>query len=81
MSHQDRRLPLPPDYQFPTHGVDCDCPTCRNRVTEQDYWKETDEILRRGLANMAASQMANTIREDRLRAALAPTQTAYGWGV
>lgn len=31
MSHQDRREPLPPDYQFPTHGVDCDCPTCRNR--------------------------------------------------
>lgn len=81
MNHQDRRDPLPVDYQYPTHGVDCDCPPCRNRVTEQDYWKETDEILRRGLAQMAASQMANTIREDRLRAALAPTQTAYGWGV
>ena len=31
MSHQDRREPLPEDYQFPTHGVDCDCVTCRNK--------------------------------------------------
>ncbi len=35
MSHQDRRAPLPGDYQFPTHGVDCDCPPCRNRVTRE----------------------------------------------
>ncbi len=32
MSHQDRRDPLPVDYQYPTHGVDCDCPPCRERV-------------------------------------------------
>lgn len=31
-NHQARRSPLPADYQYPTHGVDCDCPTCRNRV-------------------------------------------------
>ena len=31
MSHQDRRAPLPAEYQYPTHGVDCDCPTCRNK--------------------------------------------------
>lgn len=31
MSHQDRRDPLPADYQYPTHGVDCDCPPCRGR--------------------------------------------------
>ena len=30
-SHQERRDPLPKDYQHPTHGVDCDCVTCRNR--------------------------------------------------
>ena len=30
-NHQERRRPLPADYQHPTHGVDCDCPTCRNR--------------------------------------------------
>ncbi len=33
-SHQDRRDPLPADYQFPTHGVDCDCPPCRDRVAK-----------------------------------------------
>lgn len=33
-SHQQRRDPLPADYQYPTHGVDCDCPPCRNRVVE-----------------------------------------------
>ncbi len=31
-NHQDRRDPLPADYQYPTHGVDCDCPPCRMRV-------------------------------------------------
>ncbi len=32
MSHQTRRDPLPVDYQYPTHGVDCDCPPCRMRA-------------------------------------------------
>jgi len=31
-NHQRRRESLPPAYQFPTHGVDCDCPPCRDRV-------------------------------------------------
>lgn len=35
MSHQDRRDPLPEDYQYPTHGVDCDCVTCRNDIVQQ----------------------------------------------
>jgi len=30
-SHQERREPLPADYQYPTHGVDCDCVTCRHQ--------------------------------------------------
>lgn len=33
-NHQHRRAPLPADYQFPTHGVDCDCPPCRNEVVQ-----------------------------------------------
>ena len=28
-SHQQRRAALPADYPFPSHGVDCDCVTCR----------------------------------------------------
>lgn len=35
-SHQERRAPLPADYQYPTHGVDCDCPPCRNKLTQPD---------------------------------------------
>lgn len=36
-SHQQRREPLPADYQFPTHGVECDCPPCRSKtVTRAD---------------------------------------------
>ena len=67
MSHQDRRLPLPADYQFPTHGVDCDCPTCRNRVTETIGYHTT----------VADEFMAGWDAALRLN----PTVTAYGWGV
>ena len=35
MSHQDRREPLPDDYQFPTHSVECDCPSCRSRIAPE----------------------------------------------
>ncbi len=31
-NHQERRRPLPADYQHPTHGVDCDCVTCRENA-------------------------------------------------
>ncbi len=35
-SHQSRRDPLPADYQFPTHGVDCDCQFCgAHRISDE----------------------------------------------
>ncbi len=70
MSHQDRRDPLPVDYQYPTHGVDCDCPPCRERVTGvslrfvQQYNIDSDQIVTR-------------VDLESMRI----TQTAYGWGV
>jgi hypothetical protein len=70
MSHQDRREPLQKGYQYPTHGVDCDCPPCRERVTGvslrfiQQYNIDSDEIVTR-------------VDLESLRV----TQTAYGWGV
>ncbi len=70
MSHQDRRDPLPKGYQYPTHGVDCDCPPCRDRVTGvslrfiQQYNIDSDQIVTR-------------VDLESLRI----TQTAYGWGV
>ena len=39
MSHQDRREPLDRAYQFPTHGVDCDCPPCRERITADPFYQ------------------------------------------
>ena len=36
-SHQERRDPLPKDYQYPTHGVDCDCVTCRYKQIKQEW--------------------------------------------
>jgi hypothetical protein len=70
MSHQDRRDPLPQGYQFPTHGVDCDCPPCREKTTGislrfiQQYNIDSDQIVTR-------------VDLESLRI----TSTAYGWGV
>jgi hypothetical protein len=66
MSHQDRRLPLPADYQFPTHGVDCDCPPCRNRFF--DVHMAIAEQMTRGVVARVINRPYST-------------QTAYGWGV
>jgi hypothetical protein len=57
MSHQDRRLPLPADYQFPTHGVDCDCPPCREKVIVMAYIEFGKPIFERML-NTATTQTA-----------------------
>ena len=46
-SHQQRREPLPADYQFPTHGVDCDCPPCRDKVNIGPQ----DRVVARRMAN------------------------------
>jgi hypothetical protein len=71
MSHQDRRLPLPADYQYPTHGVDCDCPPCRNKHL---VWDPILAELRPALDKWRADC-------DRLMFNSLTTQTAYGWGV
>ncbi len=68
MSHQDRRAPLPAEYQYPTHGVDCDCPPCRNRVTENIGY-HTQYILSSPAIRVSVSHTGQV------------TQTAYGWGV
>ncbi len=70
MSHQNRRDPLPADYQFPTHGVDCDCPPCRNRVTSPDPRYQTQYIL-----------SGPAVRLDWTGHIVKVTNTAYGWGV
>ena len=75
MSHQDRRAPLPAEYQYPTHGVDCDCPTCRNRVIRSDMIVLEQMMVIEGLDRIATSY-TDTF-DDRIR----PTYTAYGWGV
>jgi len=83
MSHQDRREPLPKGYQYPTHGVDCDCPPCRNK-----YWGgymnaeayRQDQLIR--AAAESAVKHFGVDGVDALLDALATrTQTAYGWGV
>ena len=51
-----------------THGVDCDCPPCRNRVTETDSWWYWD-------GNLLIRSYGGVMTFDQ------PTQTAYGWGV
>jgi hypothetical protein len=66
MSHQDRRDPLPVDYQYPTHGVDCDCPPCRDIIAR--VMPSRNQIL-------TDDWFALEIRERQR------TQTAYGWGV
>lgn len=76
MSHQNRRDPLPSDYQFPTHGVDCDCPPCRNRVIRSDMSVLEQMMVVEGLDRIT------TTYDDMFDAGLIkPTYTAYGWGV
>ncbi len=73
MSHQDRRAPLPADYQYPTHGVDCDCPPCRNSVASgwtSTPWEVGDTFI-----------IEDTDLYRRLHPEFTVTQTAYGWGV
>ncbi len=49
-----------------THGVDCDCPPCRNRVTERDVASRF----------MYGWDMAlQTLKQDD------STHSSYGWGV
>ena len=71
MNHQQRREPLPADYQYPTHGVDCDCPPCRNRVTGISL-----RFIRE--YNPVNDQFVTHADVEALRLT---TQTAYGWGV
>ncbi len=70
MSHQDRRAPLPAEYQYPTHGVDCDCPPCRDRVTGISL-----RFIRQ--YNIDSDQIVTRVDVESLRI----TSTAYGWGV
>jgi hypothetical protein len=93
MSHQDRRLPLPADYQFPTHGVDCDCPPCRNKYFGFPQTEQAWSCVNRGICDgtqrvwlgrvaYCAKCGANSISGYMPDLRSAPTtQTAYGWGV
>jgi len=72
MSHQDRREPLPVEYQYPTHGVDCDCQPCRERVIRSDLG-----VLERMMVVEGLKRITTTYDTDFLK----PTYTAYGWGV
>ncbi len=78
MSHQDRREPLPADYQFPTHGVDCDCPPCRNRFIRIGDWSMSVPPTTDDVAMLKAMVNAEMTRLESMRRT---TQTAYGWGV
>ncbi len=83
MSHQDRRDPLPVDYQYPTHGMDCDCPPCRMRywggyINAEAY--RQDQLVRLA-AESAVKHLGAGGVEALLDALGARTQTAYGWDV
>ncbi len=79
MSHQNRRAPLPAEYQYPTHGVDCDCPPCRDRVVaavltgQQEEWAGGVSIRQ---YNIDSDQIVTRVDLESLRI----TSTAYGWG-
>lgn len=77
-NHQTRRAPLPADYQYPTHGVDCDCPSCRNKVVaDPPMW--TFERLSGGVLvrvptrQMLVAGMAYDPNTERLVRPLEPT--------
>ncbi len=78
MSHQDRREPLPAEYQYPTHGVDCDCPPCRDRAVNQysaEFFANGIPVIRQ--YNIDSDQIVTRVDVESLRI----TSTAYGWGV
>ncbi len=95
MSHQNRRDPLPSDYQFPTHGVDCDCPPCRNDVAmpvmisvddrgmvhiEQHY--TVNAPLKFHPKHLVSTMFADgTVLTEWRDDPNVPVITAYGWGV
>ncbi len=79
MSHQDRRDPLPVDYQYPTHGVDCDCPPCRNKHTHAFRYDISRDTFVCGCGETISA--AEVWSSPRVMLPMERTQTAYGWGV
>jgi hypothetical protein len=75
MSHQDRREPLPAEYQYPTHGVDCDCPPCRVKHYSVDFFANGIPVIRQ--YNIDSDEIVTRVNVESLRI----TSTAYGWGV
>jgi len=75
-NHQDRRAPLPAHYQFPTHGVDCDCPPCRNSIATQ--------MDRRVAAMIYEASTLPTIPTERVQEAVRSIEEPTAetpWGV
>ena len=75
MSHQDRRDPLPKGYQYPTHGVDCDCPPCSAKHYAADFFANGISVIRQ--YNIDSDQIVTRVDVESLRI----TSTGYWFGV